>query len=94
MLIIELTYIKPLELINQHLEDHKAFLNKHYDQKHFLASGAKVPREGGVILALGTKNDMEQIIKEDPFYQNNLAEYRIIEFSPTLYAEDFKSLIG
>lgn len=93
MLIIELTYIKPLELINQHLEAHKAFLNKHYDQKHFLASGAKVPREGGVILALGTKNDMEQIIKEDPFYQNNLAEYRIIEFSPTLYTEDFKSLI-
>lgn len=93
MIIIEITYIKPLDMINQHLEAHKNFLKKHYAQKIFLASGAKMPRDGGIILALGDRSSMENIIKEDPFYQNHLADYRIVEFSPTLYTEKFKSLL-
>jgi len=35
-----------------------------------------------------TKAELEKIIAEDPFYQNNLAEYQIIEFNPVLHSVD------
>jgi hypothetical protein len=33
------------------------------------------------------------IIKEDPFYQNNIADYEITEVIPTKYDEDFACFI-
>ncbi|MEH7106922.1 hypothetical protein [Bacillus sp. JJ1764] len=36
------------------------------------------------------KDEVETIIKEDPFYINKIAEYEIIEFSPTKYAGGFE----
>lgn len=81
MFIIELTYKVPLEKIDLHLEDHVQFLNEHYASGKFIASGRKVPRDGGVILATATdRMEVETIIRQDPFYQHHLADYKITEF--------------
>ena len=52
MFIIELTYKAPLEQIDAQMKPHMAFLNKHYASGHFLVSGRKIPRDGGIILAV------------------------------------------
>lgn len=83
--VIDLQYITPFEQIDPLIEDHRAFLEKYYEQKVFIASGAKVPREGGVILAISdTLEKIETLIKEDPFHQNGVAKYSITEFKPSM----------
>lgn len=81
MFIINITYKVQLEQIDQYLAEHIGFLDEQYRLGHFLASGRKIPRTGGIILAnAGLKSEVEEIIKKDPFFINNLAEYELIEF--------------
>ena len=89
MIIIELTYKKSLDEVNALLQEHRDFLEKYYSEKMFLASGPKNPRNGGVILAIGDLSLINKIIEEDPFYQHDVADYRIIEFEPNKYDANF-----
>lgn len=50
MFIVNLTYIKPLDEVEKFLEKHIDFLNQYYTKGHFIASGRKNPRTGGIIL--------------------------------------------
>ncbi len=94
MFIINITYKVDLNEVDKHLEAHVAFLNKHYELKNFLASGRKVPRSGGIIIANApSKLTVEQIIEEDPFKQYNLADYHIIEFTPSKTSKELEFLI-
>ncbi|NFR85928.1 MULTISPECIES: YciI family protein [unclassified Clostridium] len=94
MFIVNLTYIKSVEEVENHLEDHIVFLNKYYDSNNFICSGRKNPRTGGVILC-NAKNmeEVKKIISEDPFNKNRIADYEIIEFQPTKYTEGFKEFV-
>ncbi len=93
MLIIELNYTKSLEEVEKFLNEHRNFLDRYYKSGVFIASGAKNPRNGGIIIAISDKNFIEEILKEDPFYSNNIAQYQIIEFHPTKYHEQLKPLL-
>ena len=86
MFIVSLHYIKPLEQIELHLEAHKQFLKAHYAKGDFIMSGAKIPRTGGIIL-INTMNreTLYALLSKDPFQQHNIAEYEIIEFTPSLH---------
>jgi len=93
MFILSLTYQKPLADVEAHLREHIAFLNTYYEKGIFLASGRKVPREGGIILALApTKAAIEAIIEHDPFYIQGVAHYEVIEFVPTMTATELAFL--
>jgi uncharacterized protein YciI len=90
MFLLLLHYDKGLDLVEKHLEAHRKFLDKHYTMKHFICSGAKEPRTGGVILtAIHDRISLQPIIEEDPFFQSGAARYEIVEFVPTKYAEEF-----
>lgn len=94
MFILNLTYIKPISDVETHLQNHISFLEKYYSSDKFICSGRKNPRIGGVILCNATDiNEVNTIIKEDPFYTENIAKYEIIEFTPTKYADEFKAFI-
>jgi len=94
MFVIELIYKADLSEIDAHMKAHVAFLNKHYDAGHFLVSGRKIPRDGGVILALGeSRAQIEAIVREDPFCVHGLAEFRVIEFRASQRADDMPSRI-
>jgi uncharacterized protein YciI len=57
------------------------FLKKYYAAGHFLISGRKIPRDGGIIIATAESRDaIAAIVAEDPFVARGLAEVRIIEF--------------
>jgi uncharacterized protein YciI len=94
MFVIDLHYIVPLEKLDAHMTEHVKFLKKYYDQNVFLASGRKVPRTGGIILALAdSKEAVEEIIKEDPFYSHKLAEFKITEFMTSQLHPDMKKVL-
>jgi len=81
MFIINLHYIVPLEELDVHMTDHVKYLHKYYKQHVFVASGRKVPRTGGIILAVGkSKEEIDKIISEDPFHIHGLAEFTVTEF--------------
>lgn len=89
MFVIELIYKVDLKQIDAHMRPHVAYLNKHYAAGTFLISGRKIPRDGGIILALGkSREELEELVKQDPFVSHGLADYRIIEFRASQRAKD------
>ena len=94
MFVIELLYKADLGAIDAHMAAHVKFLKKYYASGHFLVSGRKVPRDGGIILAVGnSRSEIEAIVSEDPFYTHSLAEFRIIEFRASQRADDIQERI-
>jgi len=95
MFILLLKYIKPVEEVDKELENHIKYLDKYYSLGKFVCSGRRNPRIGGVILCKSeNEKEVKEILKEDPFYSNRIAEYEIVEFSPTKYAEGFEKFIN
>jgi uncharacterized protein YciI len=94
MFVIELVYKADLAEIDAHMAAHVAFLKKYYAAGNFLVSGRKIPRDGGIILAVGkSRRDIEAIVEEDPFHKYGLAEFRIIEFRASQRAKDIQKRI-
>ena len=94
MFVIELSYKAPLAEIDAHMSEHVTFLKKYYASGNFLVSGRKIPRDGGIIVAVGkTRPQIEAIVEEDPFYQHGLADFRIIEFQASQRADDIHQRI-
>lgn len=82
MFVIELIYKVDLAQIDATMKAHVAWLDKHYAAGAFLVSGRKVPRDGGIILAVGhDRAKIEAIIAEDPFVSRGLADYKLVEFN-------------
>jgi uncharacterized protein YciI len=89
MFVIELSYKVDLAQIDAHMKAHMAFLRKHYDAGTFVMSGRKVPRDGGILLAVGTDRDqIEAVVRQDPFVSLGLADYRIIQFRASQRSAD------
>jgi uncharacterized protein YciI len=94
MFVIELTYKRDLKDIDAHMTAHVKFLKKYYASGHFLVSGRKIPREGGIIVAVGgSREEIETIMREDPFCARGLADVRIIEFRASQRADDIQARI-
>jgi uncharacterized protein YciI len=94
MFVIELIYKADLADIDAHMTAHVAFLKKYYAAGNFLVSGRKIPRDGGVILAVGkSREEIEAIAAEDPFHVHGLADFRIIEFRASQHANDIQKRI-
>lgn len=95
MFLILVTYLAPLDRIDDALEAHVAYLDHHYAQGIFLLSGRQVPRTGGVIVAAGLERDeVEKLREQDPFVQQGLASYEIIEVAPTKASPAMQAVLG
>jgi uncharacterized protein YciI len=89
MFVIELTYKVDLAEIDAAMKPHVAWLQRHYASGTFIASGRKIPRDGGVILATAPDRAvLEAIVREDPFVAGGLADARVIEFRASQRADD------
>ena len=94
MFVIELTYKADLAKIDAAMTAHVKFLKKHYASGRFLVSGRKIPRDGGIILALGRdREEIEAIVREDPFCRLGLVDFRIVEFRASQRADDMPKRI-
>ena len=95
MFIAILTYKKPLEEVDRFLQTHRDYLAEHYAAGDFIASGPQTPRVGGVIMIKANNREaVDAIISEDPFHINDIANYQIVEFTPTMFCnEELKTIL-
>lgn len=95
LFIVLLAYRQPLDVIDRHLEAHRAFLARHYRAGHFLLSGPLEPREGGAILARAPDRATLDIwLREDPFHVHDVASYNVVAWTPTLRADEVDTNIA
>ncbi|WKV70951.1 YciI family protein [Streptomyces sp. PCS3-D2] len=93
MFVMELTYTAPVEAVEEQMDAHIAWLDGYYAAGVFLASGRKVPRDGGVILAAGvSRAEIEKIAAGDPFAVAGVCSYRITEFMATKTSADLAAV--
>jgi uncharacterized protein YciI len=94
MFVIELTYKANLAEIDAHMAAHVRFLKKYCPAGNFPVSGRKMPRDAGVIVAVGkSRRQIEAMVEEDPFYAHGLADFRIVEFRASQRANDIQKRI-
>ena len=94
MFVIMVHYIKPLEEIDKHLEAHRGFLDDGYKAGIFLASGPRIPRTGGVILAQAASlEELMTFMNKDPFNLAGAATYEFVEFTPLKFDPRLKQIL-
>ena len=87
MYVINITYTASLDRIDDALDAHRAFLTKHFEAGVFVAAGPKLPRDGGIILAVRIEREkLDAILATDPFVVQKLAHYDVTEFKTTRLA--------
>ena len=85
MFILTLTYLKPVEEADALMPGHLEWLRQGYEDGLFVASGRRVPRTGGVILARsGDEQALRDTIARDPFVIHGIARCDVVEFSATM----------
>ncbi|WFS00022.1 YciI family protein [Rhizobium tumorigenes] len=94
MFILSLTYLKSNEEADAVMEPHIAWVAEGYAKGWFLASGRKVPRTGGVILAWGKQDELEAYVAADPFTLHGIASYEITEVALTRTVDGLELLRG
>jgi uncharacterized protein YciI len=95
MFIIDINYIVPLEEIERHIDAHVEYLKKYSEKNVFIIAGRKVPRTGGILIAMAdSREKVEKIITEDPFHQFKLAEMTITEFLHARHNPALDKLLG
>ena len=79
----------------QFMEEHRAWLQRGFDEGAFLVAGTIEPREGGAIVANGgTREDIERRVSEDPFVIERVASAEILEISPARTDERLSFLLA
>ena len=94
MFLLVLTYSKPLDEVEPFMAAHMTWVDAYYQDGTFMASGRRVPRIGGVILARAAdRASVETMVNTDPFVEAAVANYEIIEFTWSPTAPGFEQLL-
>lgn len=81
MFLIILDYLRPLDVVDRHVDAHRSHLARQFAAGHLLVSGPQIPRKGGVILScLKTRAEVDAMMQRDPFILNGVADYQVTEF--------------
>jgi uncharacterized protein YciI len=93
MFIVTLTYLKTVEEVDVLMPGHIAWLDEGYASGLFVASGRRIPRTGGVILARsGDEQGLIEFLARDPFAIHGAARFDVVEFSATKTAPGLEAL--
>jgi len=84
MFIVTFTYLKPVADVDALMPGHIEWLDKGYADGLFVASGRRIPRTGGVILARsGDEAGLLAFLAQDPFAIHGAARFDVVEFMAT-----------
>lgn len=93
MFIVTLTYLKPVADVDALMPGHIEWLERGYADGLFVASGRRIPRTGGVILARsGDEQALRDRLARDPFAIHGAARFDIVEFTPTKTSAGLEAL--
>jgi uncharacterized protein YciI len=78
------------------LDEHRAFLQRGYDEGVFLFSGPHIPAEGGFLVARAkSRQDLDQLLSGEPFVREGKMRFsRITEFDPVQHQDFLKPWFG
>lgn len=94
LFVIVLTYVAPIDQIDAAGKEHVAWLQRGYDQGVFLASGRRLPRTGGIILASAASiEEVEAWMHLDPFQSRGMATAEIFPFEANMASEAMKTAL-
>lgn len=84
--IVEITYLVPIEVINQMVTEHRKYLSTGYDQNLILCSGPLNPKTGGLVVAKAPSiTNLKSFFENDPYNKKGLASYKFTEFEPVMF---------
>lgn len=77
------------------MEGHNAWLRKGFEKEVFLLAGSIQPKLGGAIIAHNTTlEQIQEIVREDPFVAENIVDAEIIEITPSKAAAQLSFLMA
>lgn len=84
MFIVLLRFANNRDQAGRHMEAHKAWLQRGFDDGVFLLAGSLQPNSGGAIVAAGTTlSELQDRVNEDPFVMENVVSAEVLEISPS-----------
>lgn len=84
MFLVQIS-LAPSNAVNALLNGHRAWLKQYAEAGNFLLFGPYDNHQGGLILAQADSEEaLKDILAEDVFYHNGLADYQVTAFSPRL----------
>ena len=89
MIIVLLRYTGDVE---PHRAAHVAWLREALAAGRLITAGRQ-PETGGVLIARGTRSEVEAWAAGDPFLQNRVAQASFVEFTPSMTAPGLESLL-
>ncbi|ORA37576.1 YciI family protein [Mycobacterium aquaticum] len=85
--ILTLTYLKPVEVVDQTRAAHVAWLNDEVAAGRILLAGRLEPLSGGVLITGDISvEDAQQIIDTDPYTLEGLVSYERVSFNGSIRA--------
>lgn len=84
MFIFKVNYKKSISEVERFLAAHRDYLDVNFNAGKLVATGPQEPRTGGIIISnVATREEADSLIKGDPFYINDIADYEVIQFHAT-----------
>ena len=78
-----------------HMEGHKDWLRRGFDDGIFALAGSLKPSAGGAILAHGiSRPELEARVAQDPFVAENVVSPTILDIAPARADERLQFLLG
>ncbi|MCU0619445.1 MAG: YciI family protein [Gemmatimonadaceae bacterium] len=87
--LIVIRYRAPIDRIEAATDAHRAYLRTLAEAGTLLVSGPLVPRTGGVLVlrvpeGADVHTTLDRVRDGDPFWQQGLANYELLEWAPTI----------
>lgn len=88
--LVTLTYVRPIEEVNAHLDTHRDWLIEHTQAGRILVAGPLEDRTGGIVLAdCASRNELDGMLAQDSFHVHRLVEHDVRSFGAALRARAF-----
>ena len=84
MFVVLLKFAANRDQAGQHMDGHKAWLQRGFDDGDFVLAGSLSPAGGGAIIAHNTGlAELERRVAEDPFVEHGVVTPEIISIDPS-----------
>ncbi len=94
--LLEGHHLVPFAEMDHLVEEHHAFLQRGYDEGHFLFSGPQIPAHGGFLVAHAqSREDLDKLLAGEPFIREGKMRFsRVTEFDPAQCQGFLKNWFG
>jgi uncharacterized protein YciI len=92
--VITVTFKAPMSEVEKYMEAHRGFLDDALKSGVLMMSGGRNPKVGGVIVCkFWSMDEAQAFIHQDPLCVADVADYDVVEFSPSRCADEIKDFM-